>query len=86
MHRSKLHPYMNCFSPDKMTGTHEDRRYWHCDTQPKLVCKMLDSRSGKTIRMFERRCGERSWDQYARCFSWRHKNRPQRGLEAGADA
>jgi hypothetical protein len=55
--------YMNYFSSDKMTGTHEDRRCSHCDTQPKLVYQMLDSRSGKTIRMFECKCGERSWDQ-----------------------
>lgn len=70
---------MNYFSSDKMTGTHEDRRCSHCDTQPKLVYQMLDSRSGKTIRMFECKCGERGWDQEGR-----PANGPSSGGESGA--
>jgi hypothetical protein len=54
---------MDYFSPEKMTRTQEDHRCSNCDTQRMLIYQMLDSRSGKTIRMFECKCGERSWDQ-----------------------
>ena len=48
---------------DKLSGkeTCEDRRCERCDAQPRLVREMLDSRSGKTVRMFECKCGERAW-------------------------
>jgi hypothetical protein len=39
----------------------EDRRCCHCGGRPKLVYKMLDTRSGCTVRMFECACGERIW-------------------------
>src|ERR1700743_2284092 len=34
-----------------------------CDAMPSLVRQMLDSRTGKTVRMFECECGERVWSQ-----------------------
>jgi hypothetical protein len=54
---------MNVFTPGKISGTEtqEDRRCLRCDGQPSLVRQMLDSRSGKTIRMFKCRCGEQTW-------------------------
>jgi hypothetical protein len=39
----------------------EDRRCYRCGGRPKLVCKMLDTRRGCTVRMFECACGERIW-------------------------
>ena len=32
-----------------------------CDAQPRFVIAVLDSRIGKTFRMFECRCGEIVW-------------------------
>ena len=32
-----------------------------CGAQPKLLRKMMDPRTGMTVRMFECQCGERSW-------------------------
>ena len=34
-----------------------------CGAQPIIVRKMMDPRTGKTIRMFECECGERSWTE-----------------------
>jgi hypothetical protein len=55
---------MNFYSGNKLSGkeTREDRRCRECDAQPRLVLNMLDPHSGRTIRMFECECGERSWD------------------------
>jgi hypothetical protein len=55
---------MNYFSSDKFEGpkTREDRRC-RCGAQPKLRHKMLDSRRGLIIRVFECTCGERNWTQ-----------------------
>jgi hypothetical protein len=35
----------------------------HCDAMPGLVRKILDSRTGKTVRMFECKCGQHSWSE-----------------------
>ena len=43
--------------------TRENRRCQRCDTQPALRCQMLDSRNGKTVRMFECKCGEKTWSE-----------------------
>jgi len=55
---------MNYFSNEKFYGAkaHEDRRC-RCGAQPKLAHKMMDPRRGLTIRMFECRCGERTWTE-----------------------
>ena len=34
-----------------------------CGAQPKLLRKMMDPRTGMTVRMFECQCGERSWTE-----------------------
>jgi hypothetical protein len=34
-----------------------------CDAMPKLVRQMLESPTGKTVLMFECKCGEHSWSQ-----------------------
>jgi hypothetical protein len=63
---------MNFFNGDKLSGkeTQWDRRCPHCDAQPRLVPEqprlvreMMDSRTGRIIRMFECKCGERTWDE-----------------------
>jgi hypothetical protein len=33
-----------------------------CASQPRLLIAVLDSRKGKTVRVFECRCGELIWD------------------------
>ena len=32
-----------------------------CVAQPKLIGRMLDPRSGHTVRVFECECGEQTW-------------------------
>jgi hypothetical protein len=34
-----------------------------CGAQPRIVRKMMDPRTGITVRMFECQCGERSWTE-----------------------
>jgi hypothetical protein len=34
-----------------------------CDEMPRIVRKILDSRTGKTVCMFECKCGEHSWSE-----------------------
>ena len=43
--------------------THEDRKCPRCDAQPSLVRTILDSRSGKSISMFECKCGAHIWSE-----------------------
>jgi formate dehydrogenase maturation protein FdhE len=33
-----------------------------CASQPRLLIAILDSRKGKTVRLFECQCGEVVWD------------------------
>jgi hypothetical protein len=33
-----------------------------CASRPRLIISILDSRKGRTVRMFECRCGEVVWD------------------------
>jgi hypothetical protein len=56
---------MNFFSNGKLFGkeTREHRRCVKCDAEPSLVHKMLEPRTGKTIRMFECECGTWTWDE-----------------------
>jgi hypothetical protein len=55
---------MKFFSSEKPLGkeTREDRRCSRCDAQPRLVLQMLNPRNGNTVRMFECKCGERTWN------------------------
>jgi hypothetical protein len=34
-----------------------------CGAQPMMVRKMMDPKTGKTVRMFECQCGARSWSE-----------------------
>lgn len=34
-----------------------------CAAFPRLLHSMLDPRRGKTVRLYECRCGERVWDE-----------------------
>jgi hypothetical protein len=34
-----------------------------CGAQATIVRKMMDPKTGKTVRMFECRCGARSWTE-----------------------
>ena len=54
---------MNFYSGGMLSGkeTREDARYAKCDAQPKLIHRLLEPRTGKTIRIFECKCGPRSW-------------------------
>jgi hypothetical protein len=56
---------MNYYNGDKLSGKEirEDRRCVKCDAQPLMVLRMLDPRSGRTIRMFECKCGQRTWSE-----------------------
>ena len=53
------------FSSEKLTGkeTREDARCMKCDAQLYLVRRILDPLTGKTIRMFECKCGSRTWSE-----------------------
>ena len=57
---------MNALSIDKLSlsgqGTRDDCRCPRCDALPKLIYQMLDSRTGKTVRLLECKCGERMWN------------------------
>jgi hypothetical protein len=35
----------------------------HCGAMPSLVRQILDSRTGKAVRMFECKCGKHSWSE-----------------------
>jgi hypothetical protein len=54
---------MNGLSTDTIVGSNAtvDRGCLRCDARPKLIWKVLDTRRGCIVRMFERACGERSW-------------------------
>jgi hypothetical protein len=52
---------MNFFGSEKLTG--EDCRCMKCDAQFYLVRRILDPVTGKTIRMFECKCGNRTWSE-----------------------
>jgi hypothetical protein len=55
---------MNFSSARKLTGeeTKEELKCIRCGDRPNTVQIMLDPRTGKTLRMYECRCGERIWD------------------------
>ena len=55
---------MNYFSSDQLSGAviREEFRC-RCGAQPKLVRKMMDPHTGRTVRMFECQCGEKSWSE-----------------------
>jgi DNA-directed RNA polymerase subunit RPC12/RpoP len=55
---------MNLFSTHKLIGEEikEEFRCIRCGDRPNIVQIMLDPRRGKTLRVYECRCGERIWD------------------------
>jgi hypothetical protein len=55
---------MNYFSSDQLTGPKVREEFrCRCGAQPKLVRKMMDSHTGRTVRMFECQCGAKSWTE-----------------------
>ena len=56
---------MNFLTTEKLTGqeAREDVRCMKCDAQLYIVRRILDPLSGKTIRMFECKCGSRTWSE-----------------------
>jgi hypothetical protein len=59
---------MDSTDPDKYSDnkTRDDELIIFCPTcassQPRLLIAILDSRKGKTVRVFECQCGEVVWD------------------------
>ena len=49
----------NEFSDPKMFGEPQCK----CGAQPIIVRKMMEPKTGKTVRMFECQCGTRSWSE-----------------------
>ena len=45
------------FEPNPIRACH------HCGDKPVLVRAMLDSLSGRTVRMFKCKCGEQTWSE-----------------------
>jgi hypothetical protein len=58
---------MNFSHTDKLSlsgqKTRGDRRCPCYDALPKLIGQMLDTRAGKTVRLLECKCGERTWEE-----------------------
>jgi formate dehydrogenase maturation protein FdhE len=58
---------MDRVGPEKPSGT-EARDDGHiifcptCASRPRLIISIVDSRKGKTVRVFECECGEIVWD------------------------
>ena len=54
---------MKLFSSEKPSASdmRDDARCAKCGGQPQLICKMLEPRSGKTLCMFDCKCGDRTW-------------------------
>jgi hypothetical protein len=54
---------MNLSSPETIASSKipADRRCYRCGAQAWLIGKLLDSRRGCTVSMFECVCGERIW-------------------------
>lgn len=50
---------MNYIRKDEFSG--QDETVCRCGAQPAIVRKRIDPRTGKTARMFECQCGQRSW-------------------------
>jgi predicted SprT family Zn-dependent metalloprotease len=44
------------------SGSREEFRC-RCGAQPKLIRKIMDSRNGTTVRIFECQCGQLSWTE-----------------------
>jgi len=82
---------MNSLSTEKLSlsgqGTRDDCRCPRCDALPKPIYQMLDTRTGKTVRLPECKCGERTWEEatpilYARAEITRYRSTldPKPGL------
>lgn len=53
---------MNYIRKDEFSGPGpRDETVCRCGAQPATVRKRIDPRTGKTARMFECQCGQRSW-------------------------
>lgn len=57
---------MGCADPDKRPGNkaRDDDRFFcsTCASKPLRVIVILDTRKGRTVRLFKCECGELIWD------------------------
>jgi hypothetical protein len=65
--RAALGDEMSCADPDKRKDRevrNDARRFFcaACATEPWRVIVILDTRNGKTVRLFKCECGELIWD------------------------
>ena len=54
---------MNLFSSNNFRPQAVREPPCKCGAQPMIVRKMMDPKTGKTVRMFECQCGARSWTE-----------------------
>ena len=55
---------MNLISSDTNSGPKvREQLPCKCSAQPMIVRKMMDPKTGKTVRMFECQCGARCWTE-----------------------
>lgn len=54
---------MNCSSDELPDLRLRDEFRCRCGAQARIVRKIMDPRKGLTVRIFECRCGERSWTE-----------------------
>ena len=54
---------MNFFSNEFSAAKTLGKPQCKCGAQPRVVRKMMDPRTGMTVRMFECQCGERNWTE-----------------------
>ena len=54
---------MNVASSRVSESEVHDKFRCRCGAQPRLIRKIMDSRNGTTVRIFECQCGQRSWTE-----------------------
>jgi hypothetical protein len=55
---------MDYYGDERSTAkrTQEDRRCTACGARPHLIQTLLDTRHGKSVRVFECKCGKLIWE------------------------
>jgi hypothetical protein len=54
---------MSFFSSEFSAPKTLDKPQCKCGAQPRVARKMMDPRTGMTVRVFECQCGERNWTE-----------------------
>jgi hypothetical protein len=64
---SPQHCFMHMMTGDRQNEllqiADNNRGCPRCGARPRLLRQMLDSCTGKTVRMYECKCGEHSWSE-----------------------